>query len=71
MNSGQVGGRGDWRRVVLQVPLTVLTAVRIITLLAVAGLAWEVAAGAADDEDGAKGGGNVRHGERDQEEDSP
>jgi hypothetical protein len=55
--------------VVLWVSLTVLTAVWVITLLAVAGLAWEIAAGTADAKAGAKGGGDVRHGERDQEED--
>jgi hypothetical protein len=39
-----LGSRSDRRRaVVLWVSLTVLTAVWVITLLAVAGLAWEVA----------------------------
>jgi hypothetical protein len=56
--------------VVLWVPLTVLTAVRIIAPLAVAGLAREIATGAADAKTGAKGGGNVGRGEHDQEEDN-
>ena len=62
-----LGARGHRRRApVLRVHLAVLAAVRVVALLAVAGPAGEVPAGAAHAE--AEGGRRVGGGERDQEE---
>jgi hypothetical protein len=66
-----LGARRHRRRAaVLRVHLAVLAAVRVVALLAVAGAAREVSAGAARAEAGAgaEGGRRVGGGERDQEE---